>query len=175
MSDFLKELENYPDLEGSIIRTTKIHKVLKAMLKLPSIPLDEQFTFKQRAHNLLDKWNDILINEPNPPVGDKNEDSKPEASTATTNGESKDAEKQAKIAEAGKAAEAAAPEEGSKQDIENKIGTTTEGEKEAEKVVEGANSGAPVEVHQRRLLRLSRSLQHEHALLLHNIILGGIH
>lgn len=148
MSDFLKELENYPDLEGSIIRTTKIHKVLKAMLKLPSIPLDEQFTFKQRAHKLLDKWNDILINEPNPPVGDKNEESKPEASTATTNGESKDVEKQAKISEAGKAAEAAAPEEENKQEIESKIGTTTEGEKDAEKVVEGANSGAPVEVHQ---------------------------
>ena len=145
MSDFLKELESYPDLEGSIIRTTKIHKVLKAMLKLPSIPLDEQFSFKKRAHHLLDKWNDILINDPNQTAGDKNEESKPEVSTATTNGESKDFEKQAKAAEAGKAA---ALEEESKEKIESEIGTTTEGEKGAEKPAQEAKSGAPAEEYQ---------------------------
>ena len=132
MSDFLKELESYPDLEGSIIRSTKIHKVLKAMIKLTSIPLDEEFHFRDRAHALLAKWNEILASDPNAAAADK-EESKPESSTsvlAPTNGETKDPEKQALEAEVGMAA---APEEEKDEKLENKIGTTTEGEKEAEK------------------------------------------
>ncbi len=58
MSDFLGELGGYLDLEGSIIRPTKIHKVLKAMIKLGSIPLDEEFRFKTRSSELLRKWNE---------------------------------------------------------------------------------------------------------------------
>ena len=138
MSEFLKELESYPDLEGSIIRATKIHKVLKAMLKLPSIPLDEEFSFKKRADELLQAWNDILLSDPNSNAGDKNEkDSKPEAGAASTNGESKETEKQAKKAEAG---EAAAPEE---ETSKNKIGTKIEGEKEADKPAEEAKDDSP--------------------------------
>ena len=98
MSDFLDELESFPGLEGSTIRKTKIHKVLKAMIKLPSIPLDEKFRFKIRSHDLLQKWNDTLTIDP--------------------------------IA---KLEEAAAPEEDSEEKLERKIGTTTEGEKEADR------------------------------------------
>ena len=145
MSDFLAELETYPDLESSIIRTTKIHKVLKAMLKLPSIPLDEQYQFKSRSVELLGKWNEILSNDAagasGEKDGDKEEDTKPEPEAVdapkstvepapTTNGEAKSREEQAEKAEAG---EAAAPEEGKQEQLENKIGTTVEGEKEAEK------------------------------------------
>lgn len=135
MSDFLKELEGLPLLEASIIRHTKINKVLKAMIKLPSIPLDEEFKFKSRAHDLLQQWNETLANDPTAAGGEKDDrDNKAEASTsgaaATTNGEKNDTEKQAKQAEAG---EAAAPEEEGKEKLENKIGTTTEGEKEADK------------------------------------------
>lgn len=133
MSDFLSELETYPDLEGSIIRTTKIHKVLRQMLKLPSIPLDEEFHFKTRSVDLLAKWNETLSNDPNGGgAGDKDDDAKPEASTNTpaTNGEtSKDAEEQAEKAEE----EAIAPEEENEETLDKKIGTTVEGEKEAEK------------------------------------------
>lgn len=128
MSDFLKELEGYPDLEGSIIRTTKINKVLKAMIKLPSIPLDEKFKFKDRSHALLQKWNEILASDLSAPGADKEAESSTKATA--TNGQSKDVEKQAENAEAG---EAAAPEEEDEEELENKIGTTTEGEKEAEK------------------------------------------
>lgn len=130
MSEFLSELETFPDLEGSIIRVTKIHKVLKAMIKLPSIPLDEEYQFKSRSHDLLAKWNEILSSDPNAGhSGDKAEDSKPDANSATTNGSTKEFERQAEKAEAG---EAAAPEEESKEALEKKIGTTVEGEKEAE-------------------------------------------
>ena len=64
MSEFLTELEGYPGLEGSIIRVTKIHKVLKQILKLSSIPLEEQYHFKDRSRDLLAKWNDTLNNDP---------------------------------------------------------------------------------------------------------------
>ena len=141
MSDFLSELETYPDLEGSIIRTTKIHKVLRQMLKLPSIPLDEEFHFKARSVDLLAKWNETLSNDPNGGgAGDKDDEAKPEASTTApvTNGESsKEAEEQAEKAEDG---EAAAPEEDSEEKLEKRIGTSVEGEKEAEKPEEEATA-----------------------------------
>lgn len=134
MSDFLSELETYPDLEGSIIRTTKIHKVLRQMLKLPTIPLDEEFHFKTRSVDLLAKWNETLSNDPNGGgVGDKDDEAKPEASATAppTNGEaSKQVEEQAENAEDG---DAIAPEEENEEKLEKKIGTTTEGEREAEK------------------------------------------
>ena len=63
MSDFLGELETYLDLEGSIIRATKIHKVLKQMIKLENIPLEEDFKFKDRSAKLLVRWNETLSNE----------------------------------------------------------------------------------------------------------------
>ena len=143
MSDFLAELETYPDLESSIIRVTKIHKVLKAMLKLPTIPLDGQYKFKDRAAELLGKWNEILASDTTghsgEKDGDKDDDAKPEmepgdevgsAVPATTNGDAKSTEEQAEKAEAGVAP---APEEETTKQLENKIGTTVEGEKEAEK------------------------------------------
>ena len=130
MSDFLLELESFPDLEGSIIRATKIHKVLKAMIKLPSIPLDEEYQFKSRSIDLLAKWNDILSNDPNAgSSGDKADEPKTETTTPATNGASKATKQKAEKAEAG---EGIAPEEESKEALEDKIGTTVEGEKEAE-------------------------------------------
>jgi len=151
MSEFLSELETYPDLEGSIIRATKIHKVLKQIIKLQFIPLEESFKFKPRSQGLLDKWNDILATDA-PAGGEKADDKaddksdekmddkpedkpteksakpKPTAPAASTNGDlppSKEIEK----AQQGTAP---APEDVSAKDLETKIGTTTEGEKEAE-------------------------------------------
>lgn len=60
MSDYVTKLEGYPDLEVSIIRATKINKVLKAILKLDSIPKEDEFQFKPRSQVLLDKWNKLL-------------------------------------------------------------------------------------------------------------------
>lgn len=132
MSDFLGELEGYPDLEGSIIRTTKIHKVLKAMIKLGSIPLDEEFHFKTRSSELLGKWNEILSNDTSGATGEKDTEAKgDDTAVLTTNGEAKSTEEQAEKAEAG---EAAAPEEESEAQLEKKIGTTVEGDKDADDV-----------------------------------------
>ncbi len=60
MSEFISKLEGYADLEVSIIRATKINKVLKAILKLTEIPKESEFQFKDRSKTLLEKWNKIL-------------------------------------------------------------------------------------------------------------------
>ncbi|KAM3450603.1 hypothetical protein MY3296_005974 [Beauveria thailandica] len=60
MSEYLTALETFTDLEASIIRETKINKVLKAILKMESIPREEEFSFKTRSQGLLDKWNKLL-------------------------------------------------------------------------------------------------------------------
>ncbi|KIW16850.1 hypothetical protein PV08_04040 [Exophiala spinifera] len=64
MSNFIKKLEGYTDLEVSIIRQTKINKVLKALIKLTTIPRDEEFNFRKRSLELLTQWNKILGAEP---------------------------------------------------------------------------------------------------------------
>ncbi|KAL8672175.1 MAG: hypothetical protein Q9168_003339 [Polycauliona sp. 1 TL-2023] len=130
MSEYLGELETFLDLEPNIIRSTKINKVLKAMIKIPSIPQDEIHQFKDRSLKILAEWNKTLSNEPgNDAQADKEDDAKEAAAVPTINGTSKDTEDQAAKADAG---EAAAPED-EKDNLENKIGTTIEGEKEAEK------------------------------------------
>jgi hypothetical protein len=66
MSDFITKLEGFADLEVSIIRATKINKVLKAILKITSIPKEEEFNFKNRSQTLLDKWNKLLASDATP-------------------------------------------------------------------------------------------------------------
>lgn len=68
MAEFINKLEGYTDLEVSIIRATKINKVLKAILKLASIPREEEFHFKSRSQTLLDKWNKLLATETSTPT-----------------------------------------------------------------------------------------------------------
>jgi hypothetical protein len=85
MSQYVKKLEDYEDLEVSIIRTTKINKVLKALIKLNTIPRDEEFKFRQRSMELLAKWSKILGSEPqdDSKADDEKETGK---STPATNG-----------------------------------------------------------------------------------------
>lgn len=66
MSEFISKLEGYSDLEVSIIRQTKINKVLKAILKLSEIPKEADFKFKERSRSLLEKWNKILESSEQP-------------------------------------------------------------------------------------------------------------
>ncbi|ETN42900.1 uncharacterized protein HMPREF1541_02058 [Cyphellophora europaea CBS 101466] len=81
MSQYIKKLEDYEDLEVSIIRTTKINKVLKALIKLNTIPKDEEFAFRKRSVDLLSKWTKILGAEPQ-----ESEDKETAKSTPATNG-----------------------------------------------------------------------------------------
>ena len=69
MSGHFENLEQYANLEASIIRTTKINKVLKGIVKLNSIPKDEEFNFKKRSTELLSQWNKVLNAEEGPSAG----------------------------------------------------------------------------------------------------------
>jgi hypothetical protein len=60
MAEHFKSLEEYKGLEPEIIKLTKIHKVLKAIIRLNSIPKDDEYGFKKRSHELLGHWNKAL-------------------------------------------------------------------------------------------------------------------
>ena len=156
MSDFLSELETLPDLESSIIRTTKIHKVLKQMNKIEVIPLEEEFDFKKRSTNLLAKWNDTLSSEipaddkpedkAEAKVGSRAESAKVEASTPSqgavtaVNGESKTFED--KVEPQQRVSEAAVPEAEPSASAETKVGTEVEGKKEADAAMPAETAAA---------------------------------
>jgi hypothetical protein len=69
MSGYLKELEAHDDLEAEVIKKTKVHKVLKAIIKLNSIPKEEEYSFKQRSSELLTKWGGALAADAEPAAG----------------------------------------------------------------------------------------------------------
>ncbi|KAI7370675.1 hypothetical protein KC354_g1089 [Hortaea werneckii] len=105
MADFFGQLENYDNLEPSIIRVTKIHKVLKAIVKLHSIPKDEEYNFKKRSAAMLEVWNKKMESDGDgaasaPPVTSEEPKSAPagpsEEKEPLTNGETKAAEPEAK-------------------------------------------------------------------------------
>ena len=57
----LKKLEGLGDLEyTSNIKATRIHKVLKAALKSPAVPWDDQWHLKKRMHLLLSRYKERL-------------------------------------------------------------------------------------------------------------------
>ena len=125
MAEFFAQLEAYENLEPSIIRTTKVHKVLKAIVKLSTIPKDEQYNFKKRSAALLEIWNKRMeadaapasATEAKPPVDLHSADEPKEESAAPdTNGD--------------KAADTAAAAEPVDED-ETKEGAKAEAEEEA--------------------------------------------
>lgn len=91
---YIKKLEAYGDkLEVGIIRSTKINKVLKGIVKLATIPKDEEYHFRERSVKLLSIWNQLLGTEP--AEADKpDKDDKTDA--PTSNGVHKEAEDEAK-------------------------------------------------------------------------------
>jgi hypothetical protein len=60
MTGFLKQLEEFEDLEAAVIKDTKVHKVLRGIIKLETIPNEEGYNFKTRSNNLLTKWSGAL-------------------------------------------------------------------------------------------------------------------
>lgn len=65
MDDYFNQLEAIQDLDGNIIKLTKIHKVLKGIDKLHEIPKEEQFKFKERSRKLLADWNSAIASAEN--------------------------------------------------------------------------------------------------------------
>lgn len=124
MSEYISKLESYTDLEVSIIRKTKINKVLKNIIKLSSIPKEEEFNFKKRSHELLAEWNKILVEDTGAEgAGEKDE-------SATINGVAKEDKHDGDENEKSEAR--ATTEEEEKATEVHHIGTGVEGAKEAE-------------------------------------------
>jgi hypothetical protein len=95
MADHIKQLESHKDLEASVIKKTKVHKVLKAIIKLDSIPKEDEYQFKKRSSDLLNTWNRALAADVEVTTA------KPAAEPATTtNGVKHDEEKDVKPADA---------------------------------------------------------------------------
>jgi hypothetical protein len=103
MADHLTNLEKHADLEPEIIKETKANKLLKVILKLPTVPRDEEFRFKERCRALLEKWtktvNDVLGKPKESPANgieaEKKESSKVESASEDTpapNGHANEAE-----------------------------------------------------------------------------------
>ncbi|KAK4221249.1 hypothetical protein QBC38DRAFT_138505 [Podospora fimiseda] len=63
MSAYIEKLEGLPDLEVSIIRSTQIYKVLRAILNPDKIPREDEFCFKERCQSLLNTWNKLLTTD----------------------------------------------------------------------------------------------------------------
>lgn len=106
MSEFITKLEGYSDLEVSIIRATKINKVLKGILKIEDIPKEAEFKFRERSTELLAKWNKILESDtPAPASAQANGTSKEQV-----NGESATAEDDTKTTGLDGADDTLAPE-----------------------------------------------------------------
>jgi hypothetical protein len=56
MNEHLTALESHQDLEAKIISNTKVHKLLKVILKATNIPREAEFKFKERCEKLLRAW-----------------------------------------------------------------------------------------------------------------------
>lgn len=88
MAEHFNNLEGYESLEASIIKVTKIHKVLKAIIKLDSIPRDDELKFKERSQKLLSVWGKVLASDLETPTTATAEGGQ----DATTNGVKDDGE-----------------------------------------------------------------------------------
>jgi hypothetical protein len=106
MAEYFTQLEALDDLEQGVIKTTKIHKVLKAILKLVNIPQDDVHHFKDRSTSLLSKWQKVLAEGGADAAGDDG-DRTEVAAAAEPAGPSEDVEMKDEEGEAAKEAVAA--------------------------------------------------------------------
>lgn len=86
MDEFFTQVESHENLEASILKQTKIHKVLKGIVKLSSIPKDDEFNFKKRSAAMLAIWN-MRMDAADTEAPASAADAKFEAPETKTNGE----------------------------------------------------------------------------------------
>ncbi|KAI0135495.1 hypothetical protein F4814DRAFT_444312 [Daldinia grandis] len=148
MSEFLAKLETFPDLEVSIIRATKINKVLKAILKLETIPKEEEFEFKPRSQTLLNKWNKLLATDeavPAPANGVNGASSNAaKGGKGTANGVKETADQKASSEK--EDAKVDAPEKETKDEADSKAESVGEEKADSEKNVDTSMNEAAAEV-----------------------------
>lgn len=89
MATFFDALEKHQDIDGDVLKNTRVHKVLKGILKLGNIPSEDLYKFKERSTKLLEKWIPLL-DEADAPTSDnkggkvdeKDEEEKPDSTEA---------------------------------------------------------------------------------------------
>ncbi|KAL5395017.1 hypothetical protein PMIN04_005274 [Paraphaeosphaeria minitans] len=111
MSGYMAQLEELQNLEPEIIKETKVHKVLKGILKLGSIPRDEEFKITSRSHELLTKWGTLSGGE----------DAADDAAAPATNGDNPEEKKAESPAEEKKDETASAVTEAKPKDADGDI------------------------------------------------------
>lgn len=136
MASYFDKLEKHTDLEVSIIRSTKINKVLKMIVKLNQIPKDETFNIRGRAMNILSSWKTVLDAADTPGPADKSD--KP-----TANGSKEDEGTPRLETEEEKEAEtkSAKDVDSPMPDVDAEKAPEPEKEAEAEKPVEESTEG----------------------------------
>jgi len=64
LSKFLGDLETWENLTVDLIKDTKIHKVLKGVMRVDfEIPLEDEFHFKKRSEDLYKQWMEMFAAE----------------------------------------------------------------------------------------------------------------
>jgi hypothetical protein len=124
MSGYLKDLEAHEDLEAEVIKKTKVHKVLKAIIKLNSIPKEEEYAFKQRSSELLTKWGGALAADPEPAAGTP-VDAATNGAKPDENEKSELAKEESPVEKNGDAAADRKDEEEKKEDTTTEIASAT--------------------------------------------------
>lgn len=74
LASLLTQLEKeFPDLEAQVISATKINKVMRALIKKPNLPQDQELSIRSRAYALLDEYEmALLVGDDEPKkIGDK--------------------------------------------------------------------------------------------------------
>ena len=154
MSDYMKQLEVLDNLEGDIIKETKVHKVLKNILKLDRIPRDEELSIKKRSQDLLTRWSGVLnagddaATEPVAPAtnGVKAEEKKTDGSaadeSAEKSGDAPAAAEETKAKDADGDVAMAEPTEAPKESKDEAPAAQTNGDAVAEKAADAVEATA---------------------------------
>lgn len=145
MSEYLKQLEAHEDLEAEVIKKTKVHKVLRAIMKLETIPLEEDFAFKKRSTELLTKWSGALASDPEPAGanGVKNEEREKSESAKSAPAVEKVAEEQQKDDAASETATTKAAD--ADGDVATTEASTETGKDASEEAADKAAAGSETE------------------------------
>lgn len=60
LDSYYSKLEQIKEIDISLLRATKIGKVMKRVIQLSAIPKDDEFHFRERSRKLIESWQEIM-------------------------------------------------------------------------------------------------------------------